>query len=765
MKKSAKVLAITLSAVFVVALFAVVTGAMAAAGKIDLSGVPVIGAAIDGLKEGSVDGADGAVETAEAMYRVAASATPSSAYTSITDVAVGEDGSLYAADETGMKLYRLDTAGKVLATYAATAQVNGVCPAGSEVYLLEGGLAGQVTVLDADDLSQKSRIEVGHTPTDMVLNGSTGYVANRFDNTVSVIDLSAGRVTATIEIDGREPDAMTIAGDKIFVACHLPDDASTSDVISANVAVIDMTTNEVVKIMDLINGAGGVKDICASPDGKTVYVSHVIARYAYPTTQLDRGWINTNGFTIIDADSMTAKVSIMLDEVELGAANPWGITVSEDGSKLICALSGTDEVMVVDIAAMNQKIADVQNGTGVVSSVSKIPDYLPFLDGCRERIPLSGKGARAVCTFGDAVYIGLYFGGNVDVLNLNDHTVSTLSFVDQPENDEVRSGAILFADATQCYQKWERCLSCHPDALADGFNWDNLNDGLGNPKSAKSLLYSHRTPPVMSTGIRASAEIAVRAGMKYIQFNVLDETQMSYIDEYLKSVQPAQSPYLDRDGTLTESAERGQELFESVGCAECHPAPLYTDMKLHETKLTEDTASWEDREMDTPTLVEVWRTGPWGFDGRFGKMEDAVRYYAADKNLSDSQITDLTNFVMSIGDEGERYGVEQIFVAAESGTTVNALVPGGKITQLSVRRQEETAPDSAKVTVTLKDAAGKEIQSVTKPVSGVQFNTAQMVVLDSGIAIPADLASGASLTVTITDDGGAKLATDLVIRY
>ncbi|MGI6270249.1 MAG: c-type cytochrome [Candidatus Howiella sp.] len=766
MKKPAKILAITLSAVFVVALFTVVTGAMAVAGKIDLSGVPVIGAAIDGLKASSVvSGADGAVETAEEMYRVAAAATPSTAYTSITDVAVGEDGSLYAADETGMKLYRLDSSGKILATYAASAQVNGVCPGASEVYVLEGGLAGQVTVLNAADLSKKSVIEVGHTPTAMVLNGTTGYVADRFDNAVSVINLSTGEVTGTIEIDGREPDAMTVAGDKIFVACHLPDDGSTSEVISANVAVIDMTTNKVVKVMDLVNGAGGVKDICVSPDGKTVYVSHVIARYAYPTTQLDRGWINTNGFTIIDADSMTVKVSMMLDEVELGAANPWGITVSEDGAKLICAISGTDEVMVVDIAAMNQKIADVQNGTGVVDSVSKIPDYLPFLDGCRERISLSGKGARAVCTAGDSVYIGLYFDGNVDVLNLADNTVKTLSFVSQPENDEVRKGAILFADATQCYQQWESCLSCHPDALADGFNWDNLNDGLGNPKSAKSLLYSHRTPPVMSTGIRASAEIAVRAGMKYIQFNVLDETSMSYIDEYLKSLQPAQSPYLNRDGTLTESATRGKEIFESVGCAECHPAPLYTDMKLHASKLTDDTVSWENRDMDTPTLIEVWRTGPWGFDGRFSKMEDAVRYYASSKNLTDDQIADLTNFVMSIGDEGELYGVEQIFVTSDSGTTINGLVPGGTITQLSVRRQQEGAPASAKITATLKDAAGKEIKSVTKSVSGVAFNTAEKVALDSGIAIPSDLASGSTLTITITNDSGAKIATDLVITY
>ena len=50
------------------------------------------------------------------------------------------------------------------------------------------------------------------------------------------------------------------------------------------------------------------------------------------------------------------------------------------------------------------------------------------------------------------------------------------------------------------------------------------------------------------------------------------------IDEYLKSLQPVPSPHLV-DGQLSPAAVRGKELFfsERVGCANCHPAPLYTD--------------------------------------------------------------------------------------------------------------------------------------------------------------------------------------------
>lgn len=778
MKKRAKIL----STIFVIGLFSAAGAMMAANGKLDGVSVPTqnntdvaskdtrpaeaveqvqgtAGEPITGQQSVTVEDE---VYGAE-IYSVAKTAIPASKYTSISDVATDSSGNIYAADATGQKVYKLNAGGSVQKTYEAAGPVNGIYVGSDYVYALEGELAGTVTVLDMN-LSKVAEIEVGHTPIDMVVKGTTGYVANRFSNSVSVIDLGSNKVTKTIPVDGREPDALCLAKDKVYVACHLPEEGTTEKLMSANVVVINTSSNEVSKTMNLINGAGGVKGICASPDGNTVYVSHIIARYTFPTTQLDRGWINTNAFSIIDASADTVTTSIMLDEVELGAANPWGITVSEDGKKLICALSGNDELMVVDIAAMNAKLDAVRKGSGVVKKMENIPDYLPFLDDCRTRVPLSGKGARAVWAEDGKVYVGLYFAGSIDSVDLSNNKVSNLSFIKQPEADDVRKGETIFSDATLCYQKWQSCLSCHPDARIDGLNWDNINDGLGNPKSAKSMMYSHRTPPTMSTGIRASAEIAVRAGMKYIQFNALEEEQMAYMDEYLKSLQPVQSPYLNRDGTLTESATRGKELFESAGCVTCHPAPLYTDLKLHTVDTTKDTSSWENRKMDTACLVEVWRTGPWIFDGRFGTMRDAVAYYAKNKNLTEDQVTDLTNYVLSIGSEGEQYGVEQVITTANDTANINVLVPGGKITYFTVRRQADSAVTEANLTITLS-SGGKEIEKVTKTIKDVEFNKAVKVDLGSGINIPSDLASGATLTISIADTEGNALASDMVIKY
>ena len=757
--KTKKRILVAATSVFAVSFFAGVMTILAVNDKIDLSGVPVVGKAIASISQKADTQSLADPDSPTAAY-MNVKATPSNEYTSPADIQV-TDGFVFVADETGMKVQKVAVSDqKVKATYEADDEVHGVYVNGDKVYALVGGLDGRVIALNKD-LKEQASMDVGHTPVAMVVKGTTGYVANKYSNDVTVLDLGANKATAAIEVGGRQPMALEMAGGKLFVATHLPNDAGTADVVSADLCVIDTATNKVEKDIPLINGAGGVKDLTVSPDGSTIYVAHVLARYSYPTTQLDRGWINTNAVSIIDVASETPVTSVLLDEVELGASNPWGIRVTPDGKKLVVALSGTQEAMVIDIDAMNAKIDAVKNGNGLVDSVEKIPDYLPFLDDCRTRIALPGNGARSLEIVDNKAYIGQYYTGDIAVLDLATNKVDAIQFAEQPADDAVRTGERLWNDANYCYQKWESCASCHPDARVDGFNWDNLNDGLGNPKSAKSMLYSHRTPPVMVTGIRATAEVAVRAGMQYIQFNTMDEAGLTAIDEYMKSLQPVPSPYLNRDGSLTESAERGKVLFEQ-NCASCHPAPLYTDMKLHDHGTNNDV-NWENRPFDTPSLVEVWRTGPWNHDGSVNDIRDIIRKDAP--KLTDDEVEDLYNYVMSIGDEGEDYGVEQILGKdAEGADIYSVLKPGSTLTSFTVRRQQEDA-GKAKAVFEICDPSGKSLQKVEKDLGEVAFNTAVSVDLKN-MKVPADLAEGSYIKISILDaSSGDAVASDLIIKY
>ena len=679
-----------------------------------------------------------------------------SAYTSVNGVVTLGD-SIFVSDETGKKIYRLTLGGEFEEVYTSTVVVNGIATDGFYVYAMTGSLDGAVVKL-TKNFDILSVAKVGHTPCDMAFAAGKAYVANRFSNTVSVIRLSDMEVISEIAIDGREPVAVTVAGNNVYVACHLPNEDTDNKVMSADLAVIETFSDRVIKTLPLVNGSSGVKDICASPDGKTVYISHIVGRYAYPTTQLERAWINSNCVSVVDTKSQTVTCSVLLDEVDKGAANPWGITVSADGKYLCVALSGLDEVMLVDRAKMHSRIDGVVNkkSSALVNSADVIVDYLPFLNTCRERVAV-GKGVRAITEKDGILYCGLYFDGRIDAIKLSDKSVTSLTFTSQPEDNEVRKGHILWSDATLCYQGWQSCNSCHPDAVVDGFNWDNLNDGLGGGgKNTKSMLYSHRTPPVMSTGIRTNAEVAVGAGMKFIQFNTLDEENLMYIDEYLKSLAPVASPYLNKDGTLTESAQVGKELF-AQNCASCHPAPLYTDNNLYDVGTKHFDGDSGD--YDVPTLVEVWRTAPYLHDGSMNTIEEVVRYFA--KNLTDKEVSLLSDYVRSIGAENENFALEQIRLTANNGEEIyNKYKSGAKVNTIIVRKQTDIDADVV-VTLSVFDKNANGIFTKDYAVPSLGTNASYVIVTGEDIILPED----GSYTVSFTDaNSGSALATTLIIK-
>ena len=677
-----------------------------------------------------------------------------SAYTSINGMITLGD-SLYVSDETGKSVYKLSLTGEVQKKYTSTRAINNVVTDGTSIYALEGGLDGAVVKLSAD-LTVSATVEVGHTPSDMAVVGTKGYVCNRFSNTVSVVTLSDMKVASTITVTGREPIAAVTVGEKVYVACHLPDEATSASSMSANLIIIN--GDKVEKTLELINGASGVKDLCVAPDGKTVYIAHIIGRYAWPTTQLDRAWINSNAMTVVDTAKETVTCSVLLDEVDLGAANPWGITVTSDGKYICVALSGLNEVMIINVTKMNQKIKRVVDKASnrVVDTLADIADYLPFLNTCRDRVTV-GVGVRAITEKNGVLYCGNYFDGTVSAVTVSTHAVKTLKFVDQPAASDVRMGQILWSDANNCYQKWESCNSCHPDAVVDGFNWDNLNDGLGGGgKSAKSMLYSHRTPPVMITGIRPNAEAATAAGMKFIQFNTMSAENIAKIDEYLKSLYPIQSPALNKDGTLSASATSGKALFEQ-NCASCHPAPLYTDMKLH--NVNSNTFSGDSGEYDTPTLIEAWRTGPYMHDGSLKTIEEVVKFFA--KDLNDADVTKLADFVRSICAEGEDYGLEQAIGKKDGALFYNQYAAGATIEKIVIRKQAADAASTVAVALSVFDKDGKQVYYADAGVTGLAYNSSAVITLSTPITLP----EGGSYTVAFYDTAtGNAVATPITVK-
>ena len=516
----------------------------------------------------------------------------------------------------------------------------GIATSGDYAYITTFNTVGKVHFLNLTTGEIETDVVTGSGANTPLLSpdGNLLYVLNQFHNSVTKIDLNRKQVTATVNVL-REPRCAVIdeQGKYLFVANFLPAMSADLDTVAAFVSVIDLESFTKVRDIELSNGSNALRGISLSPDGKYVFVTHNLGRFQVPANQLQQGWMNTSAMSIIDIETLEKAGTVLLDEPERGAAGIWGINCTDD--KIVVTHSGTHEISVIDYPAFLEKFEKHPN--------RKSLDYdLSFMYGIRKRIPLAGNGPQDFVISGDKAIIPTYFSDTLNIVNLADMQIVTVAMVENRMESRVNKGEKIFNDASYCFQNWQSCNGCHPgDARTDGMNWDLMNDGIGNSKNCKSLLYSHETPPSMISGIREKAEIAVRRGFTHIQFAEIPEDLALCVDEYLMSLRPVPSPFLV-NGNLTEKAERGKEVFEKLNCGYCHSGPYFTDMQMHRIgDNIEFKKGW-----DTPALVEVWRTAPYLFDGRAATMEDVfeIHKHGIIDLVSKKEIEELVEFVNSL---------------------------------------------------------------------------------------------------------------------
>lgn len=589
-------------------------------------------------------------------------------------VASRDGGKIYVAGLTSGSVKVVDVAaGVVTDTIRVGPSPTGLVLSGDGARLLVTCAApkSDVWVIDLKTGKAAAAFSAGHTAMAPVLSpdGGTLFVCNRFNDDVSAIAVASGRELRRISVT-REPVAAAITpdGKHLLVANHLPAGRADQPPIAAGVSVIEVASGRVVKELRLPNGSGSLQDLRVSPDGRYAIVTHILARFGLPTTQLDRGWMNTNAKTLISLERFEIVNTVLLDEVDRGAANPWGVAWAADGRKLLVAHAGTHEVSLIDFPAMLDRLAKLPanppaSAAGDYSqsshSQADVPNDLAFLVGLRQRIklPAGDLGPRALVVAGNSAVTANYFSDSLTVIDLSQSKAAarSIALAPKPEMSQVRRGEFYFHDASICFQGWQSCASCHPgQGRVDGLNWDLLNDGIGNPKNNKSLLLAHKTPPAMSTGIRGDAETAVRAGIQHILFSVQPPEVAEAMDAWLKSLQPVPSPHL-QNGKLSPAAKRGEKLFRSraVGCAQCHPAPLFTDLNSYPV----GTAVPLDRNQesfDTPTLVEAWRTAPYLHDGSAATLRDVLTTrnprdeHGRTSQLTTAELDDLVAYLLSL---------------------------------------------------------------------------------------------------------------------
>lgn len=144
--------------------------------------------------------------------------------------------------------------------------------------------------------------------------------------------------------------------------------------------------------------------------------------------------------------------------------------------------------------------------------------------------------------------------------------------------------------------------------------------------------------------------------------NVLERgSQVHFMAEFQSILDFPPAPKLDLFGRLdpdlaSESELRGEIVFNGKGrCAECHPAPYYTDNLMHnfkaerffDEKLYNGRLSTGDGSIKTFPLRGIKESPPYLHDGRLLTLEDTVEYHNLifGTKLSEQEKRDLVAFL------------------------------------------------------------------------------------------------------------------------
>jgi len=376
----------------------------------------------------------------------------------------------------------VEPGGRVTRTIDVPATPTGLVlsPNGRTLYVTCAAPQGVVCVVDLESGTVSGTIAAGHAATGPALSpdGRRLYVCNRFDNDLSVIDLEAGREVTRVPAV-REPiaSAVTPDGKWLFVANLLPADRADQhgvDAVSAVLTVVDTRTNRPSTIR-LTTGSSSVRGICISPDGRHVYVAHLLSRYHLPTIQVERGWMNANAMTVIDVATKKVVNTMLLDEPGRGAANPWDVACTADGKWISISHAGTHELSVIDAAGLSAKLKAMPltghsnaylfgepfyYGISRAYQAADAANDPAFLEGLRRRIKLEGNGPRGLAVVGSDVYVVEYFSDTLAAVDLrpgSDRPVTSLALGPEPVLSLERKGQRWFCDGRLCFEHWQSC--------------------------------------------------------------------------------------------------------------------------------------------------------------------------------------------------------------------------------------------------------------------------------------------------------------------
>jgi cytochrome c peroxidase len=244
------------------------------------------------------------------------------------------------------------------------------------------------------------------------------------------------------------------------------------------------------------------------------------------------------------------------------------------------------------------------------------------------------------------------------------------------------------------------CNSCHNKSITNpdffvpglssrsgGFDVSNsfmaphANNGVFDPLDIPDLRGIRFTAPYGRNGRFGSLREFVR-NVIVNEFNgpepdpILLDGLVAYMNEFDFLSNPARN----RDGTLNDSASRaarrGEKIFNTSfsqmgnhSCATCHvPSSHFLDRQRHDIGTVQGYEPYSlDGAMDTPTLLGIRYTPPYFHDGSQPTLRAVNEWFneTYGLGLGESELSDLTAYVETVGDGADAYEDTIYYLDAE----------------------------------------------------------------------------------------------------
>jgi YVTN family beta-propeller protein len=522
-----------------------------------------------------------------------------------------------------------------------------------------------LSMIDTDALAVAATWPVGAEPSGVVEDRGSKrlFVANRISNDVAVLDAETG-VEEKRLLAGRGSSYLTLSpdGSRIYATHIYPNPTSRSTELGnrvtpeSEITVIDAARAVVVDRMPL-HRIAGVFHLVFSEDGRLGVVAEYHPKNLVPLAHLEHGGAFADTLTVFGAD-VGKPVEVPLDELERYAAQPFGVVITPDKSRIYVTCGGSEMVTVVDVPRL-LRFAHTHPGSNA-QDLSASANYVVT------RIAV-GHNPRGLALTRDGLklLVANRLDDTISVIDTRTNRVASTIALSGPNTlSKLRHGEQTFYSAHYSFQGQIGCANCHIDSTFDGLTWDLEPDGFGRDVVDNRPIEDVKdTEPYKWNGGNPNipTECGPRTEKYFWRSENYDNLTLADLTVYIRSLPPRPNRWRLPGGELTPAQERGKALFaravdkfgkpisEINRCSFCHSGRKGTSQKSFDVgtrKLTDNTGL-----LDTPQLTNIALSSPYLHDGSARTLEEIWTVFNPEdkhgrtNDLTKDELNDLIEYL------------------------------------------------------------------------------------------------------------------------